>query len=248
MSHTEKMGSMATAKEATLHQRILSDIENQIVSGAWPPGHRIPFELALAEQYDCSRMTVNKVLTQLARAGLIERRKRSGSFVTHPQAQSAILEIHDIKSEILSLNLPYSYKLVKLAERRGRPEDSRRLQFAGPVTVLEITCIHYAGSRPFCLEDRVINLDAVPDAANADFTTLPPGPWLINQVPWSTAEHQIRAISAEGEAAASLDVAKGTACLVVERRTWSPSGPITHVRLTYPGDRHSLVARFTPAS
>jgi GntR family histidine utilization transcriptional repressor len=82
--------------------------------------------------------------------------------------------------------------------------------------VLEISCIHYAGPRPFCLEDRVINLDAVPEAAKADFATLPPGPWLLNQVPWSTAEHQIRAISAEGEAAASLDVPKGTACLVVE--------------------------------
>ena len=62
------VGGMTTGKEATLHQRILSDIESRIVSGDWPPGHRIPFELALAEQYDCSRMTVNKVLTQLARA------------------------------------------------------------------------------------------------------------------------------------------------------------------------------------
>ncbi|NLR99302.1 histidine utilization repressor [Rhizobium sp. P38BS-XIX] len=239
---------MNTSKEATLHQRILGDIENQIVSGAWPPGHRIPFEMDLAAQYDCSRMTVNKALTQLARAGLIERRKRSGSFVTHPQAQSAVLEIHDIESEVLSLNLSYSHRLTKLSERRGRTEDARRLQFAGSVPVLEITCVHYAGPRPFCLEDRVINLDAVPDAAKADFATLPPGPWLINQVPWSTAEHQIRAISVEGDAAASLDVPKGTACLVVERRTWSSSGPITHVRLTYPGDRHSLVARFTPSS
>ncbi|MFK0164740.1 histidine utilization repressor [Rhizobium sp. NPDC090279] len=239
---------MTTVKEATLHQRILSDIESQIVSGAWPPGHRIPFEMDLAEQYDCSRMTVNKVLTQLARAGLIERRKRSGSFVTHPQAQSAVLEIHDIKSEVLSLNLSYSHRLTKLAARRGRPEDARRLQFVGSIPVLEINCIHYAGARPFCLEDRVINLDVVPEAAKADFETLPPGPWLLNQVPWSTAEHQIRAISAEADAAMNLDIQKGTACLVVERRTWSTAGPITHVRLTYPGDRHSLVARFTPAS
>ncbi|AVA23440.1 histidine utilization repressor [Rhizobium sp. LEGMi198b] len=239
---------MTTGKEATLHQRILNDIESRIVSGDWPPGHRIPFELALAEQYDCSRMTVNKALTQLARAGLIERRKRSGSFVTQPQAQSAVLEIHDIKSEILSLNLPYSHKIVKRAKRKGRPEDARRLQFAGAVSVLDITCIHYAGRRPFCLEDRVINLDAVPEAAQVDFDALPPGPWLINQVPWSTAEHQIRAIPAEGEAATSLDIAKGTACLVIERRTWSNLGPITHVRLTYPGDRHTLVARFTPSS
>ncbi|MGG2473725.1 histidine utilization repressor, partial [Rhizobium sp. BR5] len=31
----------------TLHQRILSDIEGRIVSGEWPPGHRLPFEVDL---------------------------------------------------------------------------------------------------------------------------------------------------------------------------------------------------------
>ena len=54
-------------KEATLHQKILGDIEGHIVSGEWPPGFRLPFEVNLAEQYGCSRMTVNKVMTQLAK-------------------------------------------------------------------------------------------------------------------------------------------------------------------------------------
>ncbi|MBW8787882.1 MAG: GntR family transcriptional regulator, partial [Rhizobium leguminosarum] len=49
---------MNQSRDPTLHQRILSDIEGRIVSGDWPPGHRIPFEVDLATQYDCSRMTV----------------------------------------------------------------------------------------------------------------------------------------------------------------------------------------------
>lgn len=36
--------------------------------------------------------------------------------------------------------------------------------------------------------------------------------------------------------------------LVVERRTWNNAGPITFVRLFYPWDSHSLIARFTPSS
>jgi GntR family histidine utilization transcriptional repressor len=58
-------------------------------------------------------MTVNKALTQLAKAGLIERRKKSGSFVTQPQAQSAVLEIHDIEAEVTSLNLAYAFAITK---------------------------------------------------------------------------------------------------------------------------------------
>jgi GntR family histidine utilization transcriptional repressor len=56
----------------------------------------------------------------------------------------------------------------------------------------------------------------------------------------------IRAMPASAEDAEALEIASGTACLVIERRTWSGAGPITHVRLTYPGDRHALVARFAP--
>jgi GntR family transcriptional regulator, histidine utilization repressor len=67
-------------------------------------------------------------------------------------------------------------------------------------------------------------------------------------VPWSQAEHQIRAANATAETAQALAVADGFACLVVERRTRHASGPITHVVLSYPGDRHQLVARFDPSN
>ena len=53
-------------------------------------------------------------------AGLIERRKRSGSFVAQPQVQSAILEIHTIAAEVRSMNQPRPSKLASTACRAGR--------------------------------------------------------------------------------------------------------------------------------
>jgi len=239
---------MNGSKDATLHQSILSEIEGRIVSGEWPPGHRIPFEVDLAQQYGCSRMTVNKVMTQLAKAGLIERRKKSGSFVTQPQAQSAVLEIHDIAAEVKSLNLAYSVSVTRRTRRKAGVDDTLRLDLEPGSSLVEVVCIHHAGGRPFCLEERLISLATVPEANDADFSTVPPGSWLINQVPWSSAEHRIHAVGAGSEAATLLNIPRNTACLVVERRTWSNIGPVTHVRFTYPGDKHALVARFTPAS
>ena len=110
--------------DKTLHQRIVADIEGQIVSGAWPPGHRIPFELDLAEQYGCSRMTVNKALTQLANAGLIERRRKAGSYVAQPRAQSAVLDIHDIRDEVQSLGLALE-RIVTAYESFARKDGAR---------------------------------------------------------------------------------------------------------------------------
>ncbi|QRM57943.1 histidine utilization repressor (plasmid) [Sinorhizobium sp. BG8] len=218
------------------------------MSGEWPPGHRLPFEVDLATHYDCSRMTVNKVMTQLAKSGLIERRKKSGSFVTQPQAQSAVLEIHDIEAEVRSLNLPYSFEVTRRVRRKATAADIRQLEVSAGTMVLHTVCTHFAGQRPFCVEERLINVANVPEAIEADFQNLSPGQWLLSQVPWSAAEHRIQAVAAGHDMAQMLGIASGTACLVVERRTWSSLGPITHVRFTYPGDRHALVARFTPAS
>ncbi len=230
----------------SLHQRILSDIEGRILSGEWPPGHRIPFEMELAAAYDCSRMTVNKALSQLAKSGLIERRKRSGSFVTQPHAQSAVLEIRDIKAEVQSLGLTYDYQLLRREQRRADAGERDRLDLKPGAPVLSLVCRHIAGRTPFCMEERLINLAAVPEAAGQSFETVAPGPWLLGQVPWSAAEHRIRAIEADAELADLLQVEAGTACLQVERRTRMNGVAVTLVRLVYPGQAYELVASFAP--
>ncbi|WP_287151563.1 UTRA domain-containing protein, partial [Mesorhizobium sp.] len=96
-------------------------------------------------------------------------------------------------------------------------------------------------------EQRLINLAAVAEAADEEFHAIAPGPWLIARVPWSAAEHRIRAVAADKHIAAALDIAVGAPCLVVERRTWSAEHPVTHVRFTYAAESHTLVARFTPS-
>jgi GntR family histidine utilization transcriptional repressor len=235
------------AQPTSLHQRILADISERIVSGDWPPGHRIPFEHELSTEYQCSRMTVNKALSQLAKNGLIERRRRSGSFVTRPRSQAAILEIHDIKQEVQALGRPYRYELIARTIRRATASDRQRFDVAAGADVVELSCRHFAGKKPFCLEERLISLASVPEAADESFADIAPGPWLIGRVPWSAAEHTIRATAASAATAVALDITAGSPCLVVERRTWSADLPVTLVTLTYAGDSHALVARFAPS-
>jgi GntR family histidine utilization transcriptional repressor len=112
--------------------------------------------------------------------------------------------------------------------------------------VLAVRCLHRAQKRPFAIEDRILNLAAVPDAANADFSIVPPGTWLLEHVPWSDAENRISAHNADRTTADALAVPLGAACLLVTRRTWRADATITRVHLTFPGDRYQLIARFTP--
>ena len=233
-------------KGVSLYQRIMSDIRGRILSGEWQPGYRIPFEHELSAEYGCSRMTANKAMSGLAKAGLIERRRRSGSFVRRPRSQAAILEIHDIRAEVVALGLAYRFELSSRRIRRATRADERDFGFGEGIDLVVLGCRHFAGEQPFCLEDRLISLAAVPEAAHEPFDEIAPGPWLLGRVPWIAAEHTIRAVAADERVAASLGLARGAACLQVERRTWSADQPVTDVRLTYPGKTHSLVARFTP--
>jgi GntR family transcriptional regulator, histidine utilization repressor len=228
----------------TLYKQIRLDIERRILTGEWPPGYRIPFEHELMERYGCARMTVNKALSELVQADLIERRRRAGTFVRRPQFLSAVLTVPDIRAEIGALGRSYGYQLIQCSRRTATAADRVRLGVRKAGKVVAIACRHSADGVPFAIENRLIDLDAVPEAATADFASDPPGSWLLHHVPWTEAEHSISAIVADKETAAALHVTKGAACLVIDRRTWRLERTVTAVRMLYPGESHKLVARF----
>lgn len=244
MTASESIGDKASM---SLHQRILSDIQHLILTGTWEPGRKIPVEHELMKQYNCSRMTVSKVLTQLANARMIERRRKTGSFVSRPHSQSAVLTIPDIKTEVAALELPYSFQVLHKSKRRSTADERAMLGSERPVSLLEIECLHLAGERPFCVEQRLINLEAVPEAGKETFADTAPGAWLLRRVPWTLAEHRIRAAAADAEQAKELKIRRGAPVLTIERTTRSAqSMAITFVRLIYPADLHELVATFSP--
>jgi GntR family transcriptional regulator, histidine utilization repressor len=239
--------SRPKTKPTSLDGRIRSDIEGKILSGDWPPGFRIPFEHELAHQYRCSRMTVSKVLSRLAEIGLIERRRRAGSFVSKPRVQSAVLEIPDIRAEIVRRGHVYRYELLSQGSRNATAADQADLLVRKGTRVLALTCRHFAGNDVFAYEERMLNLSAVPAAASADFATVPPGTWLLEHVPWTEAEHSIRSVSAGTDHAKVLGLPKEAPCLNVERRTWRDEVSITRVRQMFPGHLYDLTARFGPS-
>jgi len=231
---------------SSLYEKIRKNIEDKILTGVWAPGHRIPFERDLMSQYGCARMTVNRAIASLVDAGLIVRRRRVGSFVAQPHIRSLILDIPDIKADVVARGGSYGLRLLSRKVRKALRADEKALAGQGPVVVLR--CLHLANGRPFALEDRIINLKAVPAAEVADFSVDPPGTWLLDHVPWTEAEHRITAINADAATARVLDVPSGEACLMLERRTWRGKANITAVRQIFLGATYDLIARFSSKS
>jgi GntR family histidine utilization transcriptional repressor len=229
-----------------LHERIRADVESRILAGDLAPGDRLPTESELCTIYGCSRMTVNKALSALAATGLIDRRKRAGSFVARPRVHSMVLDVPDLPSEVRGRGGQYAFRLLSRDVRAARPEDPAEFSLAGASDVLVLRGVHLASGRPLALEERVVNLAAVPAMRQADLTTVPPGTWLLEHVPWTEAETRISAAIADGPLARTLNLTVGAPCLVVERRTWRGSDGITTVRQCFDALAYDLVARFSP--
>jgi GntR family histidine utilization transcriptional repressor len=227
----------------SLQDLIRLDIEERIMSGEWLPGFRIPFEHQIMKKYACSRMTVNKALIPLVEKGLIDRRRRAGTFVAAPAFHRLSLKILDIKAEILGTGRTYDFKLHYCAERSATLDDKLALSIASG-QVMALTCIHYSDDRPFAFEKRLINLSLAAEARFADFRTTPPGSWLLAHIPWSESRHRISAVAADDSQARHLGVELGHTCISIERWTWRLSERITYVQQLYPGDAYALEAHF----
>jgi GntR family transcriptional regulator, histidine utilization repressor len=225
-------------------ERIRSEIEARIASGEWPPGHRIPYEHELVIHYGCARATVGKALAELVRTGLLERRRKAGTFVAYPHVQSAVLDIPDIGKAIAERTGSYRFDLLTSDIRR---DDGRSGNFASGTSLRHVAGIHQGQDGPFAFEDRLISLACVPEAADADFGSQSPSAWLLQSVPWTQARHRISAIGASNEVSAHLTIPRHTPCLLVERWTWRSREAVTHVCQTFRGDRFDLIATFSPA-
>ncbi|ACE94803.1 histidine utilization repressor protein (plasmid) [Rhizobium phaseoli] len=231
----------------SIHRRIFEDLEAMIVSGVWPPGYRIPFEHELVQEYQCSRMTVNKALSALAGRGMIIRRRKVGSFVASPQIDRTVMDIQDISTEAELAGHDHSYRI--LMRNIETLDSATAAQLGEPIgaQILRLHCLHSVDGKPNALERRIIMLAMVPSARTENFSSVPPGKWLLDMVPWSKARHVIRAVSADAATARLLETERGEACLTLIRQTWQGSRTVTYVEIIHPGDRFQFAGDFHPS-
>ena len=92
--------------------QIKNIIRQYIQSEKWKSGELIPGEEKLAKDFNCTRVTVNRSLRELADEGLLERRRRAGTRVVITSLHKAYLEIPRIRLEIEEKGARYRYALL----------------------------------------------------------------------------------------------------------------------------------------
>ncbi len=222
-----------------LFGQIKRAVAGQILRGRWQAGERLPNEEQLSSLYGVSRQTVHKAIALLAREGFLVRRRRAGTFVASVRNDRFALPIEDIGDVIARSGGVYEFRILDRKTLRNG-EAIRWADVPDGTPLLSLECLHLSDGAPIQFERRLVNLDAVPEVADERFDSVAPSRWLVNQVPWSSAEHTVKAINATADIAALLGVEPGTACLSIRRQTVHLNRSITLVHFLSVGERFSL--------
>lgn len=119
---------------------IFQVLRERIEGGVHPLGSLIPTEVELCEAFDASRFTVREALRRLSEAGMVERRKGSGTFVTALAPRAGFVHSMHSLSELFQYALGTVFRIhavslvtidAETAGLIGGDPDSRWLRIDG---------------------------------------------------------------------------------------------------------------------
>ncbi len=222
-------------------EAIRAEVMRRIRAREWQPGQSIPTEEQMAAEFGCARATVNRALRELALAGVLERRRKSGSRVALNPVRKASFDIPVTRLEVEGRGQSYGFVLLEEREQVPPAAVLDRLGLAANQELLHLRTLHLADAVPFLLEDRWLNPAVLPDLPR-DFRAMSVNEWLVRNMPYTYGDIAFSAASATPEEARLLGLTEPVALFVAERTTWTGEAPITAVRLVYaPGYRVQTV-------
>jgi GntR family transcriptional regulator, histidine utilization repressor len=227
---------------AQTFRAIKDELMRRVRARLWLPGQTIPGEIALAAEFGVARATVNRALRELTDEGVLQRRRNAGTRVAVNRIRQARLDIPLIRVEIEASGAAYRHALLEQETIAAPDWLAARLSLASSDRIIHLRCLHFADGTPHVLEERWINLSAVPEAAAADFSLMNPNEWLVGAVPFTTAEFTFSAETLDSASAMLLSAKPGQASFTAERVTWLAGQAVTLARLSFrPG--HRMVTR-----
>ena len=230
------------APYARIKQHLLAGLH----SGLWSPGARMPSEAALVAEFGVSRMTVNRALRELQTEGLVQRSQGLGTYAAPLHRVSSQLTLRDLHEEIEARG--HRHQAI-VHVQRAEPASTAlaaQLGVAPGAEVFHTLIAHFDNGVALQCEDRYVNPACAAGYLQADFTLTTPTQWLFQHTALWRAQYSIEAGCATAREARLLGIAADAACLVVVRRTFSRTAPITLARLVHPGALYALHGEFQP--
>ena len=206
-----------------LYRQIKGLLLQSLQGGEWKPGEAIPSEIDLAARFRVSQGTVRKAIDELAADNLLVRRQGKGTFVaTHAEqhVQYRFLKLVPDSGDHVAEG-PAQRRILDCRRARATGDIARLLGLRSGDAAIQVRRVLSFEGTPTILED--LWLPGTPfKGLTAEQMADYPGPtYAMFEVEFGVrmvrAEEKIRAVAADPQQAALLEVAPGSPLLSVER-------------------------------
>lgn len=236
------MNSPAEPRYAAIKRHILE----AVADGRLRPGDKVPSEHRLVDEFDVSRMTVNRALRELKSEGVLIGVAGVGSFVAEPRPQGQLIKIRNIAEEIRARGHEHGATVVRNGREEATPLTAPFLEVPPGTPLFHSVIVHCESGIPIQLEDRLVLAAAAPDYGSIDFSTVTPNEYLMRAAPLERVDHNVRAVMPDARTRQMLAMEDGDPCLLLVRRTWSGARVVSYARLYHPASRFEFSDSFQP--
>jgi DNA-binding FadR family transcriptional regulator len=124
---------LRSAARTPLVDQVIEQLRDQIASGEWPVGSRIPPEPDLVTQLGVGRNTLREAVRALAHLGLLESRQGAGTFVRADSELAGAVRrrlAHAELRDVMEVRRGFEVEAARLAARRRTDADLVALRAA----------------------------------------------------------------------------------------------------------------------
>lgn len=147
------MSKLCMETDIPLYYQLVNIIKRNITAGTLKPGDVLPSESEMCKNFDISRSTVRQAVSMLEAEGLVVRKQGRGTYVAQPKVNRKAEKLYSFTSEISSMGLTTSSKLVEYEVIEPTPDIMKMLELDNPSTlVYKFSRIRYADGEALTLE------------------------------------------------------------------------------------------------
>lgn len=226
------------------YRKIQNAIRQRIESHRLKPGDPIPSERDLARIHRVSLMTARHAVLELAREGIVERRRGAGTFVALPKVHFNKLLAYT--EQMASLGLVAHSKTISRAVVHGENEIAARLGIPSGSRLIRLERVRLAGAEPVAIEICSLPADEFQPLMDAPLDHGSLFAALENKcgVRLAYADEEIDATSADSHMADILSIPRGAPLLRIRQVIFSTTGKaVLYVTGFYRSGRHTLRIR-----
>lgn len=208
------------ASDRPLYQQVRLRLIEGISAGEWRPGEAIPSEGELAAGFGVAIGTIRKAVDSLVAERALIRRQGKGTFVATHDGSRQLFHFFHIVSRDGRRSNP-SVRTLAFRRERARPDEAAALGIAPHDKVVRIRNVLSLEGRPAIVDDITLPAQLFPGLTEKIFLGRDNTIYHLYQSRYGInvlrTDERLRALLAEGEIAALLEVPAGAPLLEIRR-------------------------------